>query len=96
MKKNIYDKTIEDFGEEWNLYNYSNHDTETEKIFKALNLKSIYGREMFETWYKGLALIDSGLDVKNVITHSFHYTEFEKAFELLNKGKAGKVVLNWD
>ena len=65
-------------------------------IFKALNLKSIYGREMFETWYKGLALIDSGLDVKNVITHSFHYTEFEKAFELLNKGKAGKVVLNWD
>ncbi len=64
-------------------------------IFKALNLKAIYGREMFETWYKGLALIDSGLDVKNVITHSFHYTEFEKAFELLNKGKAGKVVLNW-
>ena len=64
-------------------------------IFKALNLKAIYGREMFETWYKGLALIDSGLDVKNVITHSLHYTEFEKAFELLNKGKAGKVVLNW-
>ena len=51
---------------------------------------------MFETWYKGLALIDSGLDVKNVITHSFHYTDFEKAFQLLNEGKAGKVVLNWD
>jgi len=65
-------------------------------IFKALNLKAIYGREMFETWYKGLALIDSGLNVKNVITHSFHYTEFEKAFQLLNEGKAGKVVLNWD
>jgi len=65
-------------------------------IFKALNLKAIYGREMFETWYKGLALIDSGLDVKNVITHSFHYTDFEKAFQLLNEGKAGKVVLNWD
>jgi len=64
-------------------------------IFKALNLKAIYGREMFETWYKGLALIDSGLDVKNVITHSFHYTDFEKAFQLLNEGKAGKVVLNW-
>ena len=65
-------------------------------IFKALNLKAIYGREMFETWYKGLALIESGLDVKNVITHSFHYTDFEKAFQLLNEGKAGKVVLNWD
>ena len=65
-------------------------------IFKALNLKAIYGREMFETWYKGLALIDSGLDVKDVITHSFHYTDFEKAFQLLNEGKAGKVVLNWD
>ena len=65
-------------------------------IFKALNLKAIYGREMFETWYKGLALIDSGLDVKNVIAHSFHYTDFEKAFQLLNEGKAGKVVLNWD
>ncbi len=64
-------------------------------IFKALNIKSIYGREMFETWYKGLALIDSGLDVKKVITHSFHYTDFEKAFQLLNEGKAGKVILNW-
>ena len=59
-------------------------------IFKALNLKAIYGREMFETWYKGLALIDSGLDVKNVITHSFHYTDFEKAFQLLNEGKLEK------
>ena len=65
-------------------------------IFKALTLKAIYGREMFETWYKGLALIESGLDVTNVITHSFHFTEYEKAFELLNSGKAGKVVLNWD
>tara|TARA_B100000214_G_scaffold125025_1_gene88805 strand:- start:191 stop:1216 length:1026 start_codon:yes stop_codon:yes gene_type:complete len=64
-------------------------------IFKALNLKAIYGREMFETWYKGLALIDSGLDIKKVITHSFHYTEFENAFDLLNAGKAGKVILNW-
>tara|TARA_B100002052_G_scaffold298034_1_gene330296 strand:+ start:3814 stop:4839 length:1026 start_codon:yes stop_codon:yes gene_type:complete len=65
-------------------------------IFKALTLKAIYGREMFETWYKGLALIESGLDVTNVITHSFHFTEYEKAFELLNAGKAGKVLLNWD
>jgi len=64
-------------------------------IFKALTLKAIYGREVFETWYKGLALLDSGLDIKNVITHTFHYTEFEEAFNLLNSGKAGKVVLNW-
>ena len=64
-------------------------------IFKALTLKAIYGREVFETWYKGLALLDSGLDIKNIITHTFHYTEFEEAFNLLNSGKAGKVVLNW-
>ena len=65
-------------------------------IFKALNLKAIYGREIFETWYKGMALIESGLNVENVITHKFHYSEFEQAFELLNAGKAGKVVLTWD
>ena len=65
-------------------------------IFKALNIKAIYGREIFETWYKGLALLDSGLDIKNIITHSFHYKEFQKAFEILNSGKAGKVILNWD
>ena len=65
-------------------------------IFKALNLKAIYGREIFETWYKGMALLKSGLDIEKVITHKFHYTDFEQAFELLNSGKAGKVVLNWD
>ena len=65
-------------------------------IFKALTMKAIYGREIFETWYKGLALLDSGLDIKNIITHSFHYKEFQKAFEILNSGKAGKVILNWD
>ena len=65
-------------------------------IFKALNLKAIYGREIFETWYKGMALLKSGLDIEKVITHKFHYTDFEQAFELLNSGKAGKVVLSWD
>ena len=65
-------------------------------IFKALNLKAIYGREIFETWYKGMALIDSGLNIENVITHKFHYSEFQQAFDLLNSGKAGKVVLTWD
>ena len=65
-------------------------------IFKALNIKAIYGREIFETWYKGLALLESGLDIKNIITHKFKYDEFEQAFVLLNDGKAGKVVLSWD
>ena len=64
-------------------------------IFKALNIKAIYGREIFETWYKGLALLESGLDIKNIITHNFEYSDFEKAFALLNVGKAGKVVLHW-
>ena len=64
-------------------------------IFKALNIKAIYGREIFETWYKGLALLESGLDIKNIITHNFEYSDFEKAFALLNDGKAGKVVLHW-
>ena len=64
-------------------------------IFKALNLKAIYGREIFETWYKGMALIDSGLNIENIITHKFHYSDFSKAFDLLNSGKAGKVILDW-
>jgi threonine 3-dehydrogenase len=64
-------------------------------IFKALNIKAIYGREIFETWYKGLALLESGLDIKNIITHNFEYSDFEKAFALLNDGKAGKVLLHW-
>ena len=64
-------------------------------IFKALNIKAIYGREIFETWYKGLALLESGLDIKNIITHNFEYSDFKKAFALLNDRKAGKVVLHW-
>ena len=65
-------------------------------IFKALNLKAIYGREIFETWYKGMALIDSGLNIENIITHKFHYSDFSEAFDLLNSGKAGKVILDWN
>ena len=67
----------------------------SEIIFKALNIKAIYGREIFETWYKGIALLQSGLDIRNIITHEFNYVDFEKAFKLLNSGKAGKVILNW-
>lgn len=64
-------------------------------IFKGLILKGIYGREMFETWYKMSSLLESGLNIDKVITHRFHYTEFEKAFELLQNGMASKIVLDW-
>ena len=65
-------------------------------VFNGLTIKGIYGREMYETWYKMTALLQSGLDLSPIITHQFHYTEFEKAFELAATGKTGKVVLNWD
>jgi len=67
-------------------------------IFNSLTLKGIYGRHMFDTWYKMSALLQAGLDedISKVITHHFHYTEFEEAFELMKSGKSGKVILDWD
>jgi len=64
-------------------------------IFNMLTIKGIYGREMYETWYKMTSMIQSGLDISPVITHHFHYSEYEKAFEVMRSGKAGKVVLDW-
>ena len=64
-------------------------------IFKGLTLKGIYGREIFETWYKITAMIQSGLDVSPVITHHFPIAEFEKGFEVMRSGQSGKVVLEW-
>ncbi len=64
-------------------------------IMKGLHIKGIYGREMFETWYKMAALIQSGLDVTPVITHHFPITEFQNGFDAMRSGKAGKVILNW-
>lgn len=64
-------------------------------IFKGLILKGIYGREMFETWYKMSSLLQGGLNVDPIITHRFHYTEFEKAFSILQNGMASKIVLDW-
>lgn len=64
-------------------------------IFKGLVLKGIYGREMFETWYKTGSMIRAGLDVSPVITHRFHYTEYNQAFETMMSGSSGKVVLDW-
>lgn len=65
-------------------------------IFKGLILKGIYGREMFETWYKMTQMIRAGLDITPVITHKFHYTDFQKGFETMLSGQSGKVVLEWD
>lgn len=64
-------------------------------VFKGLLLKGIYGREMFETWYKMASLIKSGLDVSSVITHVLPVQEFEKGFELMKSGNSGKVILDW-
>lgn len=64
-------------------------------IFKGLFLKGIYGREMYETWYKMAAMIQSGLDLNPVITHRFPIERFQEGFEAMNSGKSGKVVLDW-
>ncbi len=74
----------QDAGVDWNTV-----------IFNGLHIKGIYGREMYETWYKMTVMIQSGLDIRPVITHRFHYTEYEKAFEVMRSGKSGKVILNW-
>ncbi len=64
-------------------------------VFNGLTIKGIYGREMYETWYKVTMLIQSGLDISPVITHCFHYTEFEKGIEAMRSGNSGKVILDW-
>jgi threonine 3-dehydrogenase len=64
-------------------------------VFNMLTIKGIYGREMYETWYKMTVMLQSGLDITPVITHHFHYTEFEKGFEVMKSGRSGKVILHW-
>ena len=66
-----------------------------EVIFKGLILKGIYGREMFETWYKMSSMLQSGLNIQPIITHHFGIDEFQPAFELMESGQSGKVILNW-
>ena len=65
-------------------------------VFNSLTLRGIYGRKMFETWYKMQIMVQSGLDVSSVITHRFSYKEFLEAFELMKSGNSGKVILNWE
>ena len=64
-------------------------------IFKGLHIKGIYGREMYETWYKMTAMLQSGLDISDVITHRMPYSDFEDGFAAMNKGESAKVVLSW-
>jgi threonine 3-dehydrogenase len=64
-------------------------------IFKGLVLKGIYGREMFETWYKMSSMLQSGLDIRPVITHRLPISEFQRGFEIMGSGQSGKVILDW-
>jgi threonine 3-dehydrogenase len=64
-------------------------------VFNMLTIKGIYGREMYETWYKMTVMLEGGLDIKPVITHRFHFTEFEQGFAAMLSGNCGKVVLDW-
>ena len=64
-------------------------------IMKALTIKAIYGREMYETWYKMVAMLESGLDVSNIITHHYGIDDFQKGFDAMRSGQSGKVILEW-
>jgi threonine 3-dehydrogenase len=60
-----------------------------------LTIKGIYGREMYETWYKMTVMLQGGLDISPVITHRFHYSDFQAGFDAMNTGKTGKTILYW-
>ena len=64
-------------------------------VFNGLTLKGIYGRQIFETWYKMTSMIQTGLDISPIITHRFSYKDFQEGFELMRAGKSGKIVLDW-
>ena len=65
-------------------------------IFKGLVIKGVYGREMFETWYKMSSMLQSGLNVESIITHRFPLEDYEEAFQLMESGQSGKIILSWD
>ncbi|AKO64567.1 L-threonine 3-dehydrogenase [Methylophilales bacterium MBRSG12] len=64
-------------------------------VFKGLTIKGIYGREIFETWYKGSMMVQTGLPLEKIITHRFSYQEFQDGFDVMRSGNSGKVILNW-
>jgi len=68
----------------------------SEIIFKALTLKGIYGREMWETWYKMEQMLITGIDLSPVITHHFEINDFQQGFDVMESGLCGKVILNWE
>ncbi len=65
-------------------------------IFNMITIKGIYGREMYETWYKMTVMLESGLDISPVVTHHFPFSRFQEAFDVMQTGNAAKVILNWD
>ena len=65
-------------------------------IFKSIQMAGIYGRRMFETWYKGIGMLQSGLDITPAITGHYHYTDFEKGFQSMISGESGKIILEWN
>lgn len=65
-------------------------------VFKGLRIKGIYGREMFETWYKMTTMLQSGLDISPIITHRMPYTQYEEGFRIMMSGQSGKIILNWE
>ena len=64
-------------------------------VFKAITIKGVYGREIFETWYKMIAMLQNGLDISKVITHRFPASDFVAGFDAMRSGRSGKVVLDW-
>ena len=65
-------------------------------IFNMLTIKGIYGREMYETWYKMSVMVEAGLDISPIITHHYHYSDFQKGFDAMLTGQSGKVILSWE
>jgi threonine 3-dehydrogenase len=64
-------------------------------VFKGLTIKGIYGREIYETWYKASMMVQTGLALDKIITHVYHYTDFQKGFDVMRSGQSGKVILDW-
>jgi threonine 3-dehydrogenase len=64
-------------------------------IFNGLTIQGIYGREMYETWYKMTVMIQSGLDIQPIITHRYDFSDYEEAFQAMRSGRSGTVILNW-
>ena len=65
-------------------------------IFSMLTIKGVYGREMYETWYQMSVMLQSGLDIRPVITHCMPYKDYEEAFRIMREGNAGKIILDWE